>query len=161
MSVLIQPYQLREIAFGILITKAAQNLPQTTTATLFTVAGGNVIVTGLFGVVTTTAIQNQTCNLSLGTAPTTGTLATDGIASAMNISNAEIGAWVAAPASVSDPLQVGGPIVGGSTAGYPVSCHTPFIVPAGTITWTTSASNTGKIAWYLTYVPLDTAATVS
>jgi hypothetical protein len=34
-------------------------------------------------------------------------------------------------------------------------------VSAGTITWTTSASNTGAMRWYLTYVPLDNGAALS
>lgn len=161
MTVQFQGSQLRSIAYGYLVTKAAANLPQTTTATLYTIATGNVLITSIFGIVSGTAIQNQTCLLSLGTAPTAGTLATDGIASAMNIAAAEIGTQLAAPNSVSDPLQVGGPVIGGGTAGYPVQAQWPFLASPGTITWTTTASNTGKIAWYLTYVPLDTNATIS
>lgn len=30
-----------------------------------------------------------------------------------------------------------------------------FVAPAGTITWTTSASNTGTVTWYLAYIQLD------
>lgn len=157
MSVIIQGYQLREIAFGVQVTKAAANLPQTATATLYTVATGNVLVTSLLGVVSGTAIQNQACTLALGTAPTTGTAETAGIASATSIINMEIGTWMTPQASSG----VDGALVVGGHAGNAVYLPTPFVVAPGTITWTTSASNTGKIAWYLTYVPLDNGATVS
>lgn len=36
-----------------------------------------------------------------------------------------------------------------------------FVVAPGTISWTTSASDTGNISWYLNYMPLDTGAMVS
>lgn len=31
-----------------------------------------------------------------------------------------------------------------------------FVVPAGTITWTTTNTNTGAVTWYLSYIQLDT-----
>lgn len=37
----------------------------------------------------------------------------------------------------------------------------PFLLSADTITWTTSATDTGQVEWYLWYVPIDTSATVS
>jgi hypothetical protein len=157
MSVIIQGAQLRTIAFGQQVTKAAANLPQTATATLFTVAGGNILVTSLLGVVSGTAIQNQACTLALGTVPTTGTASTTGIATAVSIINKEIGTWVAPQASSG----ASGALVVGGNAGASLFLPVPFTVPAGTISWTTSASNTGKMAWYLTYVPLDTGASVS
>lgn len=36
-----------------------------------------------------------------------------------------------------------------------------FAVNAGTLTWTTDASDTGQMAWYLSYVPIDSGASVS
>lgn len=156
MSVIIQGYQLREIAFGVQVTKAAANLPQTATATLYTVAGGNVLVTSLFGQITTAAGATVT-TLALGTAPTTGTASTTGIATATAITSLEAGTWVGVQASSGK----GGALVAGGNAGAVVFAATPFVVPVGTITWTTSASDTGQMAWWLTYVPLDTGATVS
>jgi hypothetical protein len=37
-----------------------------------------------------------------------------------------------------------------------IAKDTGFIAPAGTITWTTSASNTGAMTWYIEYIPVDT-----
>ena len=157
MSILVQGYQLRALNFGTQVTKAAANLPQTATATLFTVATGNVLVTSLLGLVSGTAIQNQACTLALGTVPTTGTASSTGLATATSIINKEIGTWVTPLASSG----AAGALVVGTNAGSTPFLTTAFVVPPGTISWTTSASNTGKMAWYLTYVPLDNGATVS
>ena len=153
----VKGYQLRELLFGVQVTKAAQALPQSATSTLYTVSGGSVLVTSLFGVVSGTAIGATVTTLALGTVPTTGTASSTGIATATAITSKEIGTWVApqAASGVAGALVVGG---NSGAAPYP---PTAFVVPAGTITWTTSASDTGKMAWYLTYVPLDTGASVS
>jgi hypothetical protein len=34
-------------------------------------------------------------------------------------------------------------------------------VPAGTIDWTTSATNTGAASWQIWYLPIDTGASVT
>lgn len=156
MSVLIQGYQLRTIALGAQVTKSALALPQSATATLFTVAGGPVLITSLVGIVST-AIQNQACNLSLGTVPTTGTSSTTGIATATAITNKEAGTMVVPLVSAG----VAGALVVGGNAGASLFLPTPFVVSAGTITWTTSASNTGNMTWYATYVPVIAGASLS
>jgi hypothetical protein len=159
MATIIQPNQVLTIQFGLLVTKAAATLPQTATATLYTVAGGNVLVTSMFGLVSGTAMGATATTLAIGTAPTTGTAETAGIATATAVTSLEIGSWV----SVQSSSGVGGALVSGGHAGTVVFAHgtTSFVVAPGTITWTTSASDTGKMAWYLTYIPLDTGASVS
>lgn len=157
MSILVQGYQLRALNFGTLVTKAAAALPQTATATLFTVATGNVLVTSVFGQVSGTAIGATVTTLALGTAPTTGTAETAGIATATAITSLEIGTFVGVQASSGKA----GALVAGGHAGDAVFAATAFVVAPGTITWTTSASDTGKMAWWLTYVPLDNGATVT
>lgn len=147
---------LRETQFGFLVVKSALTIPQTATSTLYTVAGGNVLVTGLLGVVST-VIGSSATTLSLGTVPTTGTAEAAGIATATAITSAEAGTWVATLASSAK----GGALAVGSDGGKAVFLQTAFAVAPGTITWTTSASTTGAMSWYLLYVPLDTGATVS
>jgi hypothetical protein len=44
------------------------------------------------------------------------------------------------------------------TPGTVVNLAKEHVVPAGVITWTTSASVTGAIKWYLTFMPLDGAS---
>lgn len=157
MSVLIQGYQLRTIAYGVQVIKASQALPQSATANLYTVNSGNVLVTSLLGVVSSVAIGSTVTTLALGSAPTTGTAATTSIATAVAITSLEIGSWVAPQASSGK----GGALVVGANAGAALFVANPFVLPPGNITWTTSASDTGQMTWYLTYVPLDTGATVS
>lgn len=156
MANFIQGKQLRLMEYGNQVLKAAQALPQTATATLFTVTGGRVVITSLAGTVST-AIQNQACTLALGTVPTVGTAASSGIASATSIINKEAGTHIWLPSAAGSALVVGtnaggaAQLLGGQA----------YVVSAGTITWTTSASNTGAISWALTYIPLDDGAAVS
>jgi hypothetical protein len=156
MTTLIDGSQLLAIAYGNLVTKAAQNLPQTATANLFTVAGGNVLVTGLIGEVTT-VIGATATSLSLGVTPTTGTANSTGLATATAITSKEAGTFV----GLLNSSGVGGGLVVGANAGQGLFVPLPIIVAPGTITWTTSASTTGQMKWYLTYIPLDSGASVS
>jgi hypothetical protein len=141
---------------GILVTKAAQNLPQTATANLFTVSG-SVIVTGLLGVVTT-AIGATATTLALGTAPGA---ATASIATATAITS-KVAGTALAPVGASG---VGGALIVGGAAFIqsPPMALSPFVLGVGTtnITWTTSGSTTGQVQWYLWYTPLDADASVT
>lgn len=141
---------------GILVTKPAQNLPQTATANLFTV-GGTVLVTGLLGVVTT-AVGAVATTLALGTAPGA---ATASIATATAVTSKAAGTALA-PVGASG---VGGALIVGGAAFVqsPPMALSPFVLGTGTtnITWTTSASTTGQVQWYLWYTPIDFDASVS
>lgn len=157
MSVIIQGPQLRTIAFGVQVLKAAQLQPATGTATLFTVSGGQVLVTSLLGLVVA-ATPGTVNTLALGTIPATGTAENAGIATATSTASAEAGTWIGLQASSA----LGGALVVGTKAGSSLFLPPPFIVDPGTITWTTTGTAaTGTIAWYLTYVPLDAGAAVA
>jgi hypothetical protein len=159
MSVIIQGYQLREIAFGVQVIKSAQTPPNSgASATLFTVAGGAVIVTQLLGRVHT-VLSGSTGALALGSKPTVGTEETAGIATAGVVGGAEAGSWLTVPAASTG---LAGALTANTHAGNAVYLPNPFIVSAGTIEVTTSiATMTGSIDWYLAYLPLDTGASVS
>lgn len=159
MANFIQGTQLRTLRKGLLVAKAAANLPQTTTGTLFTVSGGAVLVTSLIGVVTTVIAASDPV-LTLGTAPTVGTAQTAGIATSTVLTSAEAGTLVTVGSSAGLPtgLVV---MATAAKAGATVFPGTEFVVSAGTITWTTGASKTGAMKWYLTYVPLDDGASVA
>lgn len=148
---------LRVLNRGTLVTKASQAFPQTATATLFTVTGGLVIITGLVGQVTVATTTDPGLTLGCGTPTVGGTLDTDGLATTTALTSAEVGTLVTVQASSG----LGGALVVGSLAGSAAWLSTEFIVNSGTITWTTSASHAGSMAWWLTYVPLDTGASVS
>lgn len=160
MSNIVQGPQLRTLARGIQIVKAAQLLPQTATATLYTVAGGAVLVTGLIGVVTTVFPASDPV-LSLGTAPTVGTAQTSGIATTTVLTSAEAGTLVTVADSAGLPTGLVVMATAAKAGSVVFPANKPFVVSAGTITWTTGASKTGAMKWYLTYLPLDDGASVS
>lgn len=160
MSVIIQGSQLRAIAQGIQVTKPAANFPQTATATLFTVSGGLVLVTSLIGVVTTVLPASDPV-LSLGSAPTVGTAQTAGIASSVVLTSAEVGTLVTVAGSSGGLPAALAAMATAAKAGNAVFPGNPFVVSAGAITWTTGASKTGAMKWYLSYLPLDAGASVS
>lgn len=159
MSVIIQGYQLRTLLFGHQVVNAAQTPPNSgASATLFTVAGGAVLVTSLIGRVST-VLSGTTGAIALGTKPTGGTEETAGIATAGVVGGAEVGTLLTPLASSG---LAGALVVSGKVAGNAPFLPEPFAVNTGTIEVTTSvATMTGKIDWYLTYVPLDTGASVS
>lgn len=157
------------IAYGALVTGGPKTLPASTTGHIFAVSGGRVIVTSITAVVST-AVQNQTCTLSVGNTPTGGSAATASLATATSIANAAVGASLAVPPfSGSSPaaLIVGGAsgvlvATGSSSAlGVPVTSGGIAIVPAGTIDVTTSATNTGAITYSVSYVPYDAGAVIT
>lgn len=156
MSTIIQGPAIRTSQFGVQLIKATQNLPQTATATLATVNVGSVLVTSMLGLVTT-ALGATATNLSVGTAPTAGVASTTGIMAATAVASTPIGSWITPVQSAG----VGGAGAVGANAGTAVFLATPFVVAAGTITWTTSANDTGQVKWYFTYIALDNGASLS
>lgn len=140
---------------GVLISKAAQNLPQTATATLFTVTGGAILVQFMYGLVTT-ALGATVTSLSLGNTPAGGANAPASIATSAVVTSKALGTiYVPSFSSgvAAAPLQ-------GNVVGFNAP-FAPFIVPAGVITWTTTAGDTGQMSWNLNYLPIDAGATVS
>jgi hypothetical protein len=160
MSILVQGYQLRSLLFGTQVTKAAAVLPATATATLFTVSGGSILLTSFFGQCTTVCTSTAT-TIQVGTAPTVGTASHVGLASATAVTSTEVGTWVGLGATAGAALIVGGANGAGASGGFAQMVSLPVAVSAGTITITTSATNTGAFKWYMTYVPLDTGASVA
>jgi hypothetical protein len=140
------------IALGIQTVRATATLPASTLGNIFTVSNGRILVVSLVGEVTT-AIQNQACNLSIGTAPTVGTGSATVLATATSIIAAPIGThFVPAPGSALS-LDLA------TQAGVSMLAA-PFIVNPGSITITTSATNTGSVKWDLAWIPLDNSASV-
>lgn len=147
--------QQRTLEYGNQVNGGAKTLPATTTANLFTVSGGRVIVTGMVGQVTTLTGATAT-TVSIGLTPTTGTANNTGLATATAVTSREVGTLM----SVSDASPDGALVVG-ANAGAAVSYGgLDQVVQPGTITWTTSATDTGAVSWTLTYIVLDDGASV-
>ena len=148
---------------GYLVKKLAQTPPNSgSSATLFTVAGGVVMVNSLVGRVST-VLSGTTGAIALGSKPTVGTEETAGIATATVIGGGEVGAMyavVGTAAGAPTTLANGGASAKAGTV--PFLSLPLFLVDTGVIEITTSvATMTGAIDWYLEYVPLDDGAQVS
>lgn len=156
MTVYISGPQIRAILMGTKVDEPAAVLPATTTATIFDVSGGRVLITSLVGQCTTVCSATAT-TVSVGLTPTSGTAQNAGLASATAITSSEVGTLVGLN------LTAGSALVVGAKAGSAVQApgHAPYIVEPGAITITTSATNTGAFSWSLTYVPLDDGASVA
>jgi hypothetical protein len=148
----IQNSSVRLISEGILVARATATLPATATGNIFTVSGGRILVVALVGEVTT-AVQNQACTLAIGSAPTVGVGSTTALGTASSI--------IAAPIGTHFGINPGSATATDLTtqAGVAVPAAR-FIADVGTLTITTSATNTGSVKWDLIYVPWDNAASV-
>lgn len=133
------------------VDKASATLPATGNQTLFTVATGRVMVTLLFGEVTT-VIQNQANNTKITSVPTTGT-ALD-LAANLDIANDEAGTLYLVE---GDGTALVGTVAGGAISAVGLN---PMIIPPGVIRLTTAATNTGATKWQCWYFPLDAGATI-
>jgi hypothetical protein len=161
MSVIISANQQRALLMGVRVKTAAITCPATTSTAIFTVSG-RVIVTSLIGEVTT-AIQNQACNFNITFDPT-GSGAVGDVCAATAVANDAVGTFYSVNGIQADllssqkaggtevPTHVLAPV--GSSQGL------GFMVPAGSMLWKASATNTGAVEWTLTYIPLDDGASV-
>jgi len=134
--------------FGIKVERAAAVLPATGNQTIFTVAGGRVIVTGIVGEVTTVMTATAT-NVKVTAVGTTSTVATDMCANTA-VTSLAVGNLFAA----TTPGSAG-------QTGSAVSLNNETVVPVGVIRITTDATNTGAMKWLITYIPLDTGASIT
>lgn len=147
MSVIIQGSQLRQIDLGTRVEKATGTLTAATVP-LFTIAGGRVLVTSIYGVVTTAVTVANSYKLQAN--PTAGT--TVDLVAATDIGTTDT--------PVGDVLSFDGvrasSIVRGGAA---QSLQGGIVVTTGQIEHV-SAGTDGAITWVVTYVPLDDGATL-
>jgi len=152
MAVLVPNAAVRQGALGLLVSRATSNLPATAALNIFTVTGGRILVVSLVGEVTT-IIQAQACTVKVTSTPTAGT-AVDLSAVSASISGLEVGGKLTLPAAAATALVTG-------NAGGVIGRQAAWVIPPGSLSYTTSATNTGQIKWDLVYVPLDNAASVA
>jgi hypothetical protein len=149
MSSTVRGFTIRDITqharpeIGQVVVNPAKVLPASATGNLFAVTG-IVVVTGLFGVVTT-ALSVTAVNIKLGVTGNTSAIAAN---PAVTYASTGLGNVItppptlgaALPAAVNAQTAVAG-------AGY-------FVCSAANITITTDATNTGAITWVLSYAAL-------
>lgn len=155
MTTIIKNQDVRTIAAGIRVTRAAATLPQTATGNIYTVSGGRIMVVSLTGVVTVATGATVT-TLSVGITPASGTASNTALASATAITSREVGTHMGLGSTAGAALVVG------TNASTPVQTtgHAALAIQTGSITITTSASDTGQVQWDLIYIPLDDGAQV-
>ncbi len=154
MSVLIQGDQLRALTLGVRVARATAALPQTTTSTLFTIATGKVLITSLFGEVTT-VIQTQANNTKLTFDPTAAGASQD-MCAVVDITADAVGTVYSITGTPATALQ-------DSLNWTPSSkmLAQPVMLKPGSILLDCAASNTGSVKWDLCYIPLDNGASVA
>jgi len=154
MATLIQGDELRTITLGRRVDKAAATLPQTTTDNLFTISGGQVLLTSIVGEVTT-VVQTQANNTKLTLNPT-ATGASQDMCAVLDITADAVGELYTISGTVGDALRsdllVGLNSLWGAGG---------MVLSEGVIELNCAASNTGATKWYLTYIPLDDGASVA
>lgn len=143
----------RAVVRGITVAKATTAIAGATTKTLFTVAGGAVLVTNLVGIVTV-IVQAQANAAKLIATPTVGT-AVD-LCATLDINAAEVGAMLSISGLATDAM-----LGGVSKSGAVSSMYRAVNVMTGVIGLNTAADSTGSIRWIITYIPLDDGASIS
>lgn len=154
MSVLEDAAAYRKMLLGPNLVSKSTGTLAATTVPLFTVAGGEVLVTAMWGKVTTAITVANSYKLQLN--PTTGD--TGNLCAATDIGTNDTAAgslltFVLATTTAPPALLAGSASGGGY--GAPLSC----VVTTGQIEHV-SAGTDGVITWYVCWVPLSTGATL-
>lgn len=149
MASMIPGKAIRNAIYGIRVDRVAAVLPATGNSTLFTIAGGRIILTGIIGEVTTVASATAT-NIKLTSVSTAiGGAGTD-LATNVAITSAAVG-------TLYSPTAIGA----AGQIGATVTQNNEEILPIGLIRLTTDATNTGAMKWTVLYIPFDDGATVT
>jgi hypothetical protein len=147
----------RKLLLGMGPVESASGAFAADTRTIFTVAGGQVLVTGLYGVVTTAITVANT--VALQTNPTTGDTKVFVEATDIGTTDTAVGTVVGFIKSTDDPattgatfeekIELGGHLLQG------------LVVTTGDIEMVITGTNPdGAITWYATWVPLTDGATL-
>lgn len=140
--------QLRNV-YGVTVQRATSTLPATTDLTIFTVAGGRVLLTTIVGEVTT-AIQAQATATKIRHTSTTGAVTSD-LCATLDLTGAVVGTQ----------LSITGTPATAMVSGSAVVQNNEVILAIGALKLNTAATSTGAIRWTITYIPLDDGASVT
>jgi hypothetical protein len=148
MSTIIQGPELRTLNFGRTTSKSTGTLAATTVG-LFTVAGGQVALTSIYGIVTTPVTVANVYKLQH--TPTTGTAAD--LCEALDIGTTDTPA--------GDLLGISVGVAGAfmTRDGAVGTLAAPIILTAGTLQ-SVSAGTDGVINWIVTWVPMSDGASL-
>lgn len=156
MSTIIQGTQLREIALGRgVVSKATGTLDEDVTPSLFTIAGGEVLITALWAKVTTAITVANTVTIQAN--PTTGDTAAI-IAGDLGTNDTAAGTVLGTNQNTADPATTGATFTNAFVRnGPPVSA----VVSTGTVEIDSNGTNVdGALTVYCTWIPLTNGATL-
>jgi hypothetical protein len=155
MSVLNDAAAFRKAILGLTATKAT-GLLVTSTTTLFTIAGGRVLLTSLVGRVTV-VIGATTSNAKLVYNPTAAGTSFD-MCTAVDIASDAVEQTYYITGNVA---STGALLVGGAVWQANPVFEDGYLVQAGTIEQNLSADPVGgQISWTVTWLPYDDGATL-
>jgi len=140
--------RIADLITGMRVDKAAIAVAAISTKSLFTVVGGNCLVVGLIGEVTT-IIETQADATKYISTPTVGS-AVD-LCSAVDITAQEVGGLLTITGVLATAAVKG-------TAGAGVMMANSIVVAPGVIGLNTAADNTGAMKFSIWYVPLEDGA---
>jgi hypothetical protein len=146
MTVVNEASAFTKSVLGVVVSKSTGTLAATTVP-LFTIAGGLVAVTSIVGRVTTAITVANSYKLQHN--PTAGT--TVDLCAATDIGTTDT--------AVGEILVVSGIRATGLSVGANPRVAPSVIMETGQIE-SVSAGTDGVIKWYVTYVPIDTGATL-
>lgn len=150
MSTVLQGDQLRNIRMGSApVSKATGAISGNPTTPLFTIAGGEVMITGVWGVVGT-ALTTDSGTYALQQNPTTGDTQTIVTATDLGTSDTAVGSLIG--------LDSGTTAASKFLRGGRIDLNA--IVTTGQIEFVGAASANGAITFYVTWLPLTTGATL-
>jgi len=149
MSTLVPGSDVRQLNFGYREAKSTGTLAASTVV-LFTVTGGRVAITSIYGIVTTAVTVANSYKLQFN--PTTGT--TVDLVAAYDIGTTDTPA--------GDILTFTGDVGGAqlSRGGAGETLRAPIVLTIGDIE-SVSAGTDGVINWVVTWVPLDDGAALA
>jgi hypothetical protein len=146
--------RIADLNQGIRVDRPTANLPQTTFGNLFTVAGGNVLLLGILGEVTT-VIETQANNTNLEFTPTAATLAQNDLCAVLNITADVVGTLYTMDGTAANAL-----VDSGTTGWLIYTLAAPLFLVPGNIELHCADSNSGQVKWTCWYVPLEPTAYV-
>lgn len=155
MSVIVQGNQFRNLLLGCAPVASPSGAFAADTRTIYTVTGGQVLITGLWGVVTTAITVADTVKLQSN--PTTGDTTDINEATDIGTTDTAVGTVIGFTPSIDDPATSGA--LGEYSllrGGFLLS---GLVVTTGDIEQvTTGTGPDGAITWYATWVPLTDGA---
>jgi len=144
---------LRKLKLGTKVEKAATALPSSTTGTLFTVAGGRVLITGLVGECTVAVGGSNAIKLTALPTPTTA--GDTDLCAEVDLNTCDIGDLISITGAPGDNILVA------HKGSVQMLENKGVLLQEGTLAVAAGSTTDGTFKWTMFYVALDNGAYVS